>query len=374
MSKLRSFCLFLLCMLMYAAQAAVPTTMHYQGYLTTPDGTALKTTVAITASLYEVEAGGLPVWSEQHTVDVSRGLFNLSLGSLVPFPADLFTVPLYLGIQVEDDQEMSPRLALSSAPYAFATDNVISCGDGLTNCNGTCADTTSDVNHCRTCGNACQTSQICDKSVCTQADGDGDGVTIGLGDCDDTNEDVYPGAPELCDGLDNDCDNMIDGAAANDLCDAGTVNCISSICDFAAGGCLSSNLPNGQQCVGGCGTLCIAQGVCLDGACDLDFDKDGFHESIDCDDRNADKFPGQTRFFTTNRAFTPFDYNCDGVAEKQYPAVGSCRGSTFSCSQFTQGWASTVPACGQTGTFIANCLPRFNDCVAFETEVTQACR
>lgn len=34
----------------------------------------------------------------------------------------------------------------------------------------------------------------------------------GAGDCDDTRADVHPGAPEICDGVDNDCNNRIDEA------------------------------------------------------------------------------------------------------------------------------------------------------------------
>ena len=41
------------------------------------------------------------------------------------------------------------------------------------------------------------------------ADSDGDGYDTTT-DCNDFNHTVYPGAPELCDGLDNDCDGSVD--------------------------------------------------------------------------------------------------------------------------------------------------------------------
>jgi len=41
-------------------------------------------------------------------------------------------------------------------------------------------------------------------------DEDGDGVTTCAGDCDDTNPAVHPGATEICNGIDDDCDLEID--------------------------------------------------------------------------------------------------------------------------------------------------------------------
>jgi hypothetical protein len=49
----------------------------------------------------------------------------------------------------------------------------------------------------------------CDSIIPTnEADSDGDSSPACL-DCDDTDATVFPGAPEICDGLDNDCDNVI---------------------------------------------------------------------------------------------------------------------------------------------------------------------
>ena len=49
----------------------------------------------------------------------------------------------------------------------------------------------------------------------TPVDNDGDGF-IAFVDCDDNNAAVNPGATEICDGIDNDCNGAIDGADATD--------------------------------------------------------------------------------------------------------------------------------------------------------------
>ncbi|MDG1484582.1 MAG: MopE-related protein [Myxococcota bacterium] len=55
----------------------------------------------------------------------------------------------------------------------------------------------------------------------TTTDGDGDGFSIEDGDCDDTDAESYPGGVEICDGADNDCDELID--EEDDDLTAGTV-------------------------------------------------------------------------------------------------------------------------------------------------------
>ncbi|PDV97907.1 hypothetical protein [Candidatus Chloroploca asiatica] len=111
-----------------AGNTATTTTINYQGHLTNPGGTPVSATLPMTFNLYAAPTGGTAVWTEQRSgsnaVPVSNGLFNVALGSVTPIPVNLFGAPLWLGISVNGDAEMSPREQLASVPYAAVAGNV----------------------------------------------------------------------------------------------------------------------------------------------------------------------------------------------------------------------------------------------------------
>ena len=103
---------------------ASTSTIAYQGRLADTGGAPLTGTYGMIFRLYSLSSGGMPLWTEQWTgsnsVAVSDGLFNVMLGSLTPIEQGTITGndPLYLGITVGSDDEMTPRVQLGSVPYA----------------------------------------------------------------------------------------------------------------------------------------------------------------------------------------------------------------------------------------------------------------
>lgn len=103
-----------------SAAAAVPTNLSYQGYLTSPTGVPVNTTVSMEVKLYNALTGGGVVWSDIQSVAVVNGVYNVVLGSVTnPLDENVLAVPLYLTVAVNGDPDMAPRTPLASAPYAI---------------------------------------------------------------------------------------------------------------------------------------------------------------------------------------------------------------------------------------------------------------
>jgi hypothetical protein len=108
------------------AAAQVPSQMHYQGYLSSPDGSPLDTTLSMTFTIYDDSLGSNVIWTEtQPSIVVIEGLFNALLGSVIPVTDNVFLESAtWLGIAVDPDPDIVPRTKLVTVPYAFAVSTV----------------------------------------------------------------------------------------------------------------------------------------------------------------------------------------------------------------------------------------------------------
>jgi hypothetical protein len=104
-----------------AVDAQAPALLMEQGVLFDANGDPVNTAVPMVFSLYATPTDTNAVWSETHTVTPDQGVFSVVLGELSPIdPAALFDGgPMYLGVRVGSDSEMTPRETLVSVPYAL---------------------------------------------------------------------------------------------------------------------------------------------------------------------------------------------------------------------------------------------------------------
>jgi hypothetical protein len=118
---MRAVCLCILMVLLTSlvGVADVPQTMSYQGVLRDAVGDPVADgDYSITFALYSAATGGAALWEETQSVSVEDGVFNAVLGSVTPLELS-FSQPYWLGISVEGEAELSPRVELASAPYAL---------------------------------------------------------------------------------------------------------------------------------------------------------------------------------------------------------------------------------------------------------------
>ena len=97
----------------------VPQTIDYQGRLADSDGNYLNSVVTVDFLIYDVETGGTAIWAEVQDVSTANGIFHVLLGSVTPFPTDLFDNNECWLELVVTGETLAPRTAIASVPYAI---------------------------------------------------------------------------------------------------------------------------------------------------------------------------------------------------------------------------------------------------------------
>lgn len=102
----------------------VPSSISFQGLLTDDVGEPVhEQTVRIEVALYDAASSGSRVWpedgSESHIVEVINGVFEIAIGEFAPLEPSHLAARRWVGISVNGEPELAPRIELTAAPYAI---------------------------------------------------------------------------------------------------------------------------------------------------------------------------------------------------------------------------------------------------------------
>ncbi|MDO8269413.1 MAG: hypothetical protein Q7T54_01945 [Candidatus Levybacteria bacterium] len=123
-----------------SAATGINRTINFQGKVVNSNGTNVADgQYTFVFKLHDAPSGGANPWTEtQNNVQVTGGVFRVSLGSVTTFASagvDFNTDNLYLGINFNSDGEMTPRVRFAAVPYAINAEKVA--GLTVTNTTGT---------------------------------------------------------------------------------------------------------------------------------------------------------------------------------------------------------------------------------------------
>jgi hypothetical protein len=361
--KIRNFRLpvYLFCLLIAFGGAldSRADTVTYQGLLSNSSGGLQLGSFDFTFRLYAAPLDGEFLWQEVHPgVITDEGRFRVELGTFDPeglATAIRSEAELWLGISVDAGTEMLPRHRLAATPRALRAGYA----DGLA---------PGAITGEMIVGSSITLDKL--ESFCQP----GDILVMGIDGWECGSEPACFPEPEICDGLDNDCDGATDESLATPACDnqqgvcAGSVRTCGGVSGWSACGTADygpnyqtleegacdklDNDCNGtvddlwldpfgryvsdENC-GSCGYSCVGRLPNATSTCSI---TDSFPVCVisECHpgqfDLNGNPGDG-CECIATEEICDGLDNNCNGLVDEGFPSLGeSCSAGIGSCQRF----------------------------------------